>query len=50
MVTPVLGCSLLGVQAMVFKIWPVVKVKVWVKNRGVVIITHLGCFLNYNMF
>ena len=42
MVTPVLGCSLLGVQPMLFKVWVAVEVKVWIKNRGMVKITHLG--------
>ena len=41
MVTPVLGCSLLGVQPMLFKVWIAVEVKVWIKNRGMVIVTHL---------
>ena len=41
MVTPVLGCRLLGVEAMVLEVWPVVQVKVWIKNRGMVIFTNL---------
>ena len=42
MVTPVLGCSLLGVKSILLKVWPVVQIEVWIKNSGVVIFTNLG--------
>ena len=40
MFTPVPGCSLLGVQPMLHKALVVVEVKVWIKNRWMVIITQ----------